>query len=69
MGFLAGAVLGGVIGAGVALLFAPRSGEETRKILKSKADDLGKEFDEFKKDLGPQLQKIKKDLSKKISTK
>lgn len=39
-GFLIGAVLGGLIGAGAALLLAPKSGEETRKDLKQKADEM-----------------------------
>ena len=29
--FLSGAVLGGLLGAGVALLYSPRTGEETRR--------------------------------------
>jgi gas vesicle protein len=32
-------ILGGIIGAGVALLFAPRSGEETRALVAEKADE------------------------------
>jgi gas vesicle protein len=32
-GFKAGAVLGGLLGAGLAMLFAPRSGEQTRRDL------------------------------------
>ena len=35
--FVAGLLVGGAIGAGAALLKAPRSGEETRKQLKEKA--------------------------------
>lgn len=65
--FLSGAVIGGVIGAGVALLFAPRTGEETRKILKDKADELNNEFGEFKKDIGPKIRKVKKEVSRKIT--
>lgn len=38
--FLAGALLGGIIGAGAALLLAPQSGEKTRKQLKGKADEV-----------------------------
>ncbi len=41
--FIGGVLLGGVIGAIVALAFAPQSGEETRKLLKDKALELGKE--------------------------
>jgi gas vesicle protein len=33
-------LLGGVVGAGVALIFAPQSGIETRKKLKDMADDV-----------------------------
>lgn len=36
-GFVAGLIVGGAIGAGTALLKAPRSGEETRKQLKERA--------------------------------
>jgi gas vesicle protein len=32
-------LLGGVIGAGIALLFAPRTGEETRALIAEKADE------------------------------
>jgi gas vesicle protein len=38
--FLAGFVIGGLIGAGVALLMAPQSGEETRAIIKEKSIEL-----------------------------
>ncbi len=42
--FMSGLFLGGIIGAVVALVLAPRSGEETRKLLKDKAVELGKEI-------------------------
>lgn len=32
--------LGALIGAGIGVLFAPRSGKDTRKMLKAKMDDL-----------------------------
>ena len=38
--FLAGFVIGGLIGAGVALLMAPQSGEETRGFIKDKSIEL-----------------------------
>jgi gas vesicle protein len=38
--FLAGFVIGGLIGAGVALLLAPQSGEETRELIKDKSIEL-----------------------------
>ncbi len=38
--FLTGFVIGGLIGAAVALLFAPQSGEETRTYIKDKSIEL-----------------------------
>ena len=43
-------VLGALVGAGVGVLFAPRSGKETRKILKDKMDDLVKKARELDKE-------------------
>jgi len=38
-GFFAGFLVGGLLGAGIALLYAPQSGDKTRKQLKQKADE------------------------------
>ncbi len=38
--FLIGFIVGGLIGAGLGLLFAPQSGEETREMLKDKFLEL-----------------------------
>ena len=38
--FLAGFVIGGLIGAGVALLMAPQTGEETRALITDKSIEL-----------------------------
>lgn len=38
--FLAGLVMGGVVGAGLALLLAPQSGEETRLQIRDKSFEL-----------------------------
>lgn len=38
--FLAGAFIGSLTGAAVALLYAPRSGEETRTVIKEKSIEL-----------------------------
>lgn len=48
--FLAGFFMGGIIGAGIALLFAPASGSETREQIAKQANrvfDEGKEGAEY----------------------
>ncbi len=51
-GFSAGTVLlsfflGGIIGAGVALLTAPKTGQETRKMIKDFAEDAKDKAEEY----------------------
>ncbi|OPX98792.1 MAG: YtxH-like protein [Syntrophorhabdus sp. PtaB.Bin047] len=51
-GFSAGTVLlsfflGGIIGAGVALLTAPKTGEETRKMIREFAEDAKDKAEEY----------------------
>lgn len=41
--FAAGLVLGALIGAGVALLLAPQSGEDTRRLLRRRARRLARD--------------------------
>jgi len=40
LSFLVGLVVGGLIGAAVALLYAPQSGEETREAIRTKSIEL-----------------------------
>ena len=40
-------LLGGVVGAGLALLLAPQSGQETRRKIKELADDIKEKTDEY----------------------
>ena len=61
-------ILGGAIGAGIALLLAPKTGEELRKDLSEKIADLFekiKEVDseEVKQNITNKVNDIKKDLS------
>lgn len=46
--FLTGVVVGAVVGAAVALLYAPQSGEKTRKLVAKKAKEIKKQFPEIK---------------------
>ncbi|MBN1618614.1 YtxH domain-containing protein [Candidatus Dojkabacteria bacterium] len=64
--FLGGAMIGGVIGAGVALLFAPQSGKETRELLKKKVEDVGEDIKKFQKKMEPKLKQVKQNLAKTL---
>lgn len=46
-GYLAAFAIGAAVGAGLALLYAPRSGKETRAILAQKSHDLKDKADEL----------------------
>jgi gas vesicle protein len=60
-GFGMGFILGIVIGAAVGFLFAPRSGKETREIVKDKAADVSATV----KDLTADRRKVYTDTWKK----
>ena len=46
-GLLIGFLTGGIVGAAVALLYAPKSGKELRSDIKGKADDLLDEAEKY----------------------
>lgn len=48
--FLVGFVIGGLIGAGLALLFAPQPGKETISQLRQKGEELKKRFSDLSLD-------------------
>lgn len=60
-------VLGATIGAGIGLLFAPKTGKETRAELKAKFDELVKktkeiEVDEVKENILNKIEEIQEEL-------
>ena len=60
-------VAGAAIGVGLGMLFAPKSGEETRKELKKKLDELvdqakNVDIEEVKKDVARRVEEIKMEL-------
>jgi gas vesicle protein len=63
--FLAGFIVGGAIGAVAGVLLAPRSGEETRKILKDTAEDMARRADETAKQIKVKADDAVSDLQKR----
>lgn len=63
LALFAGILLGGIVGAAAGILFAPASGEETRKVLRKKAEKLSKEVSEKAEKLSSEVQKKAKDFN------
>ncbi len=64
--FLTGAFIGGIVGAALAMLFTPMTGEETRDLLKKKSKDFGKKVDKVKENIEPKVNQVKRDVKEKI---
>lgn len=62
-----GIIAGALVGAGVALLLAPQSGEETREQLVSRARRLGDRADEGWDDLRDELRRLRR-RSRRMAT-
>lgn len=58
--FAAGLLLGALIGAGVALLFAPQSGEDTRRLIRKRAKRFASDAQDRYDDLKDRVQRVKK---------
>jgi len=65
-GFLAGLAIGGVIGAAVALLLAPQSGEETRRQIEAKAEELRGRAELLAEDTRKRVEAASEDLRKRV---
>jgi len=63
--FISGFVIGGLVGAAVALLFAPQSGEETRTLI----HDKGIELKDHAEDLIDDTRARAEELAKEAKTK
>jgi gas vesicle protein len=69
--FIAGLLMGGLIGAGVGLIVAPESGEKTIAKIKKEGEKVVKKsldaVDDFQKsDVMPKVKKIAKQLQTKV---
>jgi gas vesicle protein len=70
--FIAGLLLGGIVGAGVGLFVAPEAGEKTIARLKKEGGKLVKRsldaIDDFEKDqVGPAVDKVAKQIKTKVA--
>jgi len=65
--FLTGLITGAAIGGVIALLYAPKSGKETREQIKQKFEDLEKELENLKGKASQKTGQVKKDLAEKLA--
>jgi gas vesicle protein len=65
--FITGLLAGAAIGGAIALLYAPKSGKETRDLLKQKLDDLEKEFETLKGKASQKAGNMRKDMADKLA--
>ncbi len=63
--FLAGFVVGGVLGAVAGILLAPQSGEETRELLSDTSKDMIKKTDKTVKEIQQKADIAVSDMQKK----
>lgn len=63
--FVSGFIVGGLVGAAVALLFAPQSGEETRTLIRDKGIELKEQVEQSAADARAAAQKVAKDAKAK----
>lgn len=59
-------LLGGLIGAAVGILYAPKSGKETRAKLKDLSDDLTEKFENLGDEIKSKAENIMPEVKEKI---
>lgn len=64
--FIGGLLTGAVVGGVIALLYAPKSGKETRDDLKKRLEEYGKEMEKIKAKAKEKSKEVKEDLKNKI---
>jgi gas vesicle protein len=65
--FITGLLAGVVIGGAIALLYAPKSGKETREQIRQKLDDLEKEFETLKSQASKKSESIRKNIAERLA--
>jgi len=65
--FAVGLLLGALIGAGVALLFAPQSGEETRRLIRKRTRKLAHTAGDKLEDFRDSVKKIRRRAEEAIA--
>lgn len=64
--FLAGLVVGTLVGLGLGMMFAPQSGQQTREKLRGKADEMGERLRGTAQDVTERVRESTGDLASKM---
>ena len=65
--FLTGLLTGAAIGGIIALLYAPKSGKETREQIRGKFEELEKELTNLKGQAGRKVGKVREDMAERLA--
>src|SRR5207244_13202318 len=68
-GFLAGLIVGAMIGLGLGIMLAPRPGQETRDQLKEKAQEVTERLKSTAADVGGRVRESAGDVASKVREK